>query len=88
MATEAEREITRNEWERWRGTVDEWRQGSDKHMTATDVKVEALDKRQDEFDKELARVTTKIGFAAGIGAIGGGAIITLILTLATKAFGG
>lgn len=76
------------DWDRWRGGADQWREGADSRFRRVDRKAEEMDKRQDEFDRELTRVTTKIAVAAGIGAVGGGALVTLILTIATKALGG
>jgi hypothetical protein len=80
--------VQAREWDRWRGGIDQWQRGVDGRFRDAGKQIEALDKRQDEMDRELTRVTTKIGAAAAIGAVAGGAIVTFVLTIATRALGG
>lgn len=73
---------------RWQGGVDEFRDNTKRRLDKGDRRMDKLDDRQDEFDRELTKVTTKIGIAAAAGSLLGGAIVTLILTVGTKALGG
>lgn len=72
----------------WKGGMNEFRNGVNGRLRNLDKKDAEQDKEIDRIDRELTKVTTKIGIAAAGGSILGGAIVTLILTVGTKALGG
>lgn len=72
----------------WRGGIDRDMASNARTMTRLDRRQEQLDKRQDDFDKELTAMKVKVAAGAAMGSIIGGAIVTFIFAIASKAIGG
>lgn len=73
---------------RWQGEIDEFRRGVNGRFRTVDGSLGKLDERQDGFEKELTTMRAKVAVGAAIGSIVGGAIVTFILAIASKAVGG
>lgn len=72
----------------WKGGINAFREDAGKHFERVDAKVDKIDDRQDKFDRDLAAMKVKVAAGAAIGSIIGGAIVTFIFAIASKAVGG
>lgn len=72
---------------RWQGEIDEFRRGVNGRFRRLEGDLSAVDKRQDNLDKELTTMRAKVAAGAAIGSIAGGALVTFIVGIATKAVG-
>lgn len=92
-----------NDWTRtidqWRGEVAADLRGFERRVSRSHDRIDEVDTRLageirkvddrvDSVDKALAVQATKIGFYSAIGSVVGGAIVTFIVAIATKGFGG
>jgi hypothetical protein len=72
----------------WRGKIDTSIESSGRTLKRLDDRQDKLDQRQDQFDRELTAMKVKVAAGAAIGSIIGGAIVTFIFAIASKAVGG
>lgn len=72
---------------RWQGDIDRQLKEATRRFERGDKRFEDQDKEIDQLSNEVTALKVKVMFAAAIGSIVGGGIVTFIFAIASKAIG-
>lgn len=85
--TDREQQLAAIELARWQGKMDERIKAGDQRYDRIEAQTKEILESQGELAVEVAQIKTKVALYGALGGLAGSAVVTLIVVIATKAFG-